>query len=264
MSGTRRLLTRLREMMATGAAPLADVVRLVAAEMVAEVCSLYALRTGDVLELIATYGLRPDAVGRTRLRMGEGIVGISAATGKVQNLADAQNHPAFAYRAETGEEKFASLLAVPVRRGGHTMGVLAVQNRSPRRYGPDEVDTVETVAMLLAEALAAAGAAAVSEDALSATLPRQFDAASLAPGLVIGPVVSVGLRAGPRNFLSKDPRPSRGGWSGRWQPCAATWTGSSSTACRTARNHARCWRRRGWSPPMTAGSGGCRTRSAAG
>ncbi len=205
MSGTRRLLSRLRDMMASGAAPLADVVRLVAAEMVAEVCSLYALRTGDVLELIATYGLRPDAVGRTRLRVGEGIVGISAATGKVQNLADAQNHPAFAYRPETGEEKFASLLAVPVRRGGHTMGVLAVQNRSPRRYGPDEVDTVETVAMLLAEALAAAGAAAVSEDALSVTLPRQFDAAPLAPGLGIGPLVSVGLRAGPRNFLAKDP-----------------------------------------------------------
>ncbi len=205
MSGSRRLLARLRDMMASGAAPLADVVRLVAAEMVAEVCSLYALRTGDVLELIATYGLRPDAVGRTRLRMGEGIVGISAATGKVQNLADAQNHPAFAYRPETGEEKFASLLAVPVRRGGHTMGVLAVQNRSPRRYGADEVDVVETVAMLLAEALAAAGAGAVSEDALSATLPRQFDAVSLAPGLVIGPVVTVGLRAGPRNFLAKDP-----------------------------------------------------------
>ncbi len=210
MSGTRRLLTRLREMMAAGAAPLADVVRLVAAEMVAEVCSLYALRSGDVLELIATYGLRPDAVGRTRLRMGEGIVGMSAATGKVQNLADAQNHPAFAYRPETGEEKYASLLAVPVRRGGHTMGVLAVQNRSPRRYGPDEVDVVETVAMLLAEALAAAGASAVSEDALSATLPRQFDAVSLSAGLVIGPVVSVGLRAGPRNFLAKDPAAEQG------------------------------------------------------
>ena len=210
MSGTRRLLVRLRDMMAAGAAPMTDVVRLVAAEMVAEVCSLYALRTGDVLELIATYGLRPDAVGRTRLRMGEGIVGISAATGKVQNLADAQNHPAFAYRPETGEEKFASLLAVPVRRGGHTMGVLAVQNRSPRRYGAEEVDVVETVAMLLAEALAAAGASASSEDALSATLSRQFDATSLAPGLVIGPVVSIGLRAGPRNFLAKDPVAEQG------------------------------------------------------
>ncbi len=205
VSGTRRLLTRLREMMAAGAAPLADVVKLVAAEMVAEVCSLYALRPGDRLELIATYGLRPDAVGRTRLRMGEGIVGLCAATGHLQNLPDAQNHPSFAYRPETGEEPFASLLAVPVRRAGHTMGVIVVQNRSPRRYGAEEVDVVETIAMLLAEALAAAGAATVAEDALGATLPRQFEAAALAPGLVVGAVIGSSLAAGPRRFLAKDP-----------------------------------------------------------
>ncbi len=205
MPGTRQLLTRLREMMATGAAPSADVVRLVAAEMAAEACSLYALRSGEMLELIATFGLRPDSVGITRLRIGEGIIGLCAATGQVQNLPDAQNHPAFAYRPETGEDRFASLLAVPVRRAGRTMGVLSVQNRLPRRYGADEVDVVETVAMLLAEALSAAGAASVAEDALGATLPRQFDAVALAPGLVIGTLVGGSLSAGPRHFLSSDP-----------------------------------------------------------
>ena len=124
-------------MMAIGAAPLSEIARLVAAELVAEVCSIYVLRPGDVLELLATQGLRPDAVGRTRLRVGEGLVGLSAATGHPLNLPDAQMHPAFVYRPETGEEAFASLLAVPVRRGGHTMGVRVVQNRSPRRYAPD-------------------------------------------------------------------------------------------------------------------------------
>ncbi len=192
-------------MMATGVVPMAEVVRIVAAEMVAEVCSLYTLRPGDVLELIATQGLRPDSVGRTRLRVGEGIVGICAATGHVQNLPDAQNHPAFAYRPETGEEPFASLLAVPVRRGGHTMGVLVVQNRSPRRYAVEEVEVVETVAMLLAEALAAAGAGQMAEDPLGATLPRQFEAVSLAPGLAIGPIVGTGRGVGPRRFLAQDP-----------------------------------------------------------
>ena len=205
MGATRRLLIRLRELMATGAAPLAEVVRLVAAEMAAEACSLYALRTGDTLELIATFGLRPEAVGRTRLRMGEGIVGMVAATANIQNLPDAQNHPAFAYKPETGEDGFASLLAVPVRRAGHTMGVVVVQNREPRRYAADEVDAMETVAMLLAEALAAAGAGAAPDDALGVTLPRQFEASSLAPGIAVGRVVSSGLNAGPRRFLAKDP-----------------------------------------------------------
>ena len=205
MPGSRQLLARLREMMATGAAPLADIVRLAAAELAADVCSIYAMRAGNVLELIATFGLRPSAVGSTHLRVGEGIVGLCAATSQVMNLPDAQNHPDFAYRPETGEEPFASLLAVPVRRGGHTMGVLTLQNKLPRRFSAEEVDGVETVAMLLAEALAAAGAGDVADDALGVTLPRQFDAVSLAPGIAIGPAISAGARAGPHRFLADDP-----------------------------------------------------------
>ena len=80
------------------------------------------------------------------------------------NLPDAQNHPAFAYRPETGEEPYASLLAVPVRRAGHTLGVLTVQNRAPRLYTEEEVDVLETVAMLLAEVLAASGASDGAEE----------------------------------------------------------------------------------------------------
>ena len=52
---------------------------MIAAEMVAEVCSIYVLRAGDVLELFATEGLKPEAVHQTRLRVGEGLVGDIAA-----------------------------------------------------------------------------------------------------------------------------------------------------------------------------------------
>ena len=174
MANPRRLLARLREMMARGTAPLPDLVRLVAAELVSEVCSVYAARPGEILELVATEGLNPQAVGRTRLRVGEGIVGLCAATAKVMNLPDAQNHPAFAYRPETDEEPFASMLAVPVRRGGRTLGVVVAQNRNPRLYADDEVEELETVAMLLAEVLAASGASDGSEEGVGATVPRVF------------------------------------------------------------------------------------------
>ena len=174
MSTPRHLLARLRSLMARGPAPLPEIARLVAAELVAEVCSIYAMRPGDMLELAATEGLRPEAVGRTRLRVGEGIVGLVAATAHPLNLPDAQNHPDFAYRPETGEEPYASMVAVPVRRAGRTLGVLAVQNRAPRLYETDEIEALETVAMLLVEPLAAAGAAEGSEEGLGATLPRRF------------------------------------------------------------------------------------------
>ncbi len=212
MQQTRRLLSRLRDMMAlglslsgTGGVPLGDLAALVASEMVAEVCTIYAMRPGDLLELTATHGLNPEAIGRTRLRVGEGIVGIVAATSAVQNLPDAQNHPAFAYRPETGEDPFASLLAVPVRRGGRVLGVLAVQNRAPRRYADDEVELLETVAMLLAEVLAAAGATDGAEQGVGATMPRQFQATPLAPGIAIGPIVLHGAGAPLRRLLADDP-----------------------------------------------------------
>lgn len=204
MSTPRRLLARLRDLMARGTAPMPELVRLVAAELVTEVCSIYVMRPGEVLELAATEGLRAEAVGTTRLRVGEGIIGLAAATQLPQNLADAQNHPAFAWRPETGEDLYASMLAVPVRRAGRTLGVLAVQNRTPRNYDADEVEVVETVAMLLAELLAAHVAEA-GEQALVDTLPRRFSAVPLAPGVAIGPILVNGPAAAPRRLLAEDP-----------------------------------------------------------
>ena len=76
-SGPRILLRRLREVMAgEGKAQqrMNQLVTVIAATMVAEVCSIYLLRTG-VLELFATEGLNSSAVHKTNLRIGEGLVG---------------------------------------------------------------------------------------------------------------------------------------------------------------------------------------------
>jgi phosphotransferase system enzyme I (PtsP) len=197
------MLARLRELMARGAAPLSDLVQLVAGEMVAEVASVYVRRPGEILELAATCGLNANAVGRTRLRVGEGIVGLCAAGGRVMNLPDAQNHPAFAYRPETGEEPFASMLAVPVRRAGRTLGVLTVQNRATRRYAEADVEELETVAMLVAELLATGGADDAPEEALGG--PRVFQGLSLVGGMALGPAVLHRARRVASRLLADDP-----------------------------------------------------------
>ena len=204
LSASRRLLARLRAMMASGNAPLGDIVGMVAAELVAEVCSAYGLRSGEILELRATHGLNQGAVGRTRLRVGEGIVGLVAATGQVLNLADAQNHPAFAYRPETGEEPYSSMLAVPVRRAGRTLGVLTVQNRATRRYADDEVEVLETVAMLLTDSLTISGDE-IAEKGFFGTVQRHFEAASLSAGIALGPAVLHGARRTPKRLLAENP-----------------------------------------------------------
>ncbi len=201
----RRLFAILRERLALGNTPLPKLIELVANEMLTEVCALYVMRTGEVLELAATWGLDAGAVGRTRLRLGEGIVGLVAAMGSPINLADAREHPGFAQRPETGEAAFASLLAIPIRRSGHIIGVLTVQNREPRRFTDLEQEALETVAMLLAEMMTTAGAVEVRGEGFGAALPRRFDGLPLAAGIVIGPVVRAGQHVARRHVLAAEP-----------------------------------------------------------
>ena len=155
--GPRTLLRSLREVMAqSGSADdrLQTVVRLIASNMVAEVCSIYLLQPDNRLELFATEGLRAEAVHNTFLALGEGLVGTVAQTARPLALSHAQRHPAFAYRPETGEDPYLSYLGVPLLRSGRVLGVLAVQNVTTRAYKLEEMEALETVAMVLAEMVA--------------------------------------------------------------------------------------------------------------
>src|ERR1700757_2603382 len=195
LTGSRRLLRRLRDIMAgSGSAQerLDRIVRVAAGEMVAEVCSAYIMRAGEVLELFATEGLRPEAVHRTRLRVGEGLVGVIAATARPLALADAQSHPNFAYRPETGEEIYKSLMGVPILRGGRVVGVLVVQNRKARNYSEEEIEALETTAMVLAELVASGDLVPRNETRPTegiGLLPTRLEGLILCPGLAIGRAV---------------------------------------------------------------------------
>src|SRR5580693_7993132 len=211
-AGTRRLLRRLRDVMAgsgTAQERLDRIVRIVAAEMVAEVCSAYVMRAGEVLELFATEGLRREAVHRTRLRVGEGLVGVIAATARPLALADAQAHPDFAYRPETGEEIYHSLMGVPILRSGRVSGVLVVQNREQRHYTDEEIEALQTVAMVLAELAASGGLVSPLEQQPSegiALLPMRLDGVRLNAGLASGVAVLHGPRVLIRQVVAEDPQ----------------------------------------------------------
>ena len=195
VSASRLVLRRLRDVMAgqgTAQERLGTIVRIIAADMVAEVCSCYIMRAGEVLELFATEGLRPEAVHRTRLRVGEGLVGVIAAAARPLALADAQAHPDFAYRPETGEEIYHSLMGVPILRSGRVLGVLVVQNRTTRHYDEDEIEALQTIAMVLAELVASGELVNPLERQQPAgvgQLPLRIEGAKLHGGLAIGQAV---------------------------------------------------------------------------
>ena len=151
---SRKLLGRLRDTMASdvaGQARLDRITHLIADSMKTEVCSIYLFRDTDTLELCATEGLKPEAVHQTRMRLGEGLVGRVAKTGKPVNSANAPAEPGFRYMPETGEERFSSLLGVPIQRLGEKLGVLVVQSKDARQFSSDELYALEVVAMVLAE-----------------------------------------------------------------------------------------------------------------
>ena len=195
VAGPHVLLRRLREVMAepeSAQKRLDNISVVIAANMVAEVCSVYLVRPDNLLELFATEGLNPAAVHKTFLHTGEGLVGLIAAEAEILSLSDAHSHPAFAYRPETGEDAFSSFLGVPILRLGRTLGVLVVQNRTKRTYNEEEVEVLQTTAMVLAEMIVAENMAAtvvVDEPKLGLVSSVQLKATSFAKGIAIGHAV---------------------------------------------------------------------------
>jgi phosphotransferase system enzyme I (PtsP) len=192
MSGSRRLLARVRDTMAgagTAQERLDRIATTIAADLVAEVCSIYVLRAGEVLELFANTGLTPEAVHLTRLNIGEGLIGVIAQRARPLALTNLQDHPAYAYRPETGEERYHSLAGVPILRDGRVTGVLAIQNRTQRQYTEEELETLETIAMVVAELIAGGGLITIDElQAIEGLtmLPVSIEGVRLNGGLAIG------------------------------------------------------------------------------
>lgn len=203
------LLRQLREVMAeplASQARLDKIVDLIAENMRADVCSFYVLRDDGALELFATHGLKAESVHLTTLRLGEGLVGLIAAEAEPLSLDDAPSHPAFAYRPETGEEKYNSFLGVPVLRAGQTLGVLVVQNANHRHYGEDEAEAMLTTATILAEMVATSDFVNLIRPGSEIDLrrSRMFNGVSFTDGIALGKVVLHDPRVVVTNFIAED------------------------------------------------------------
>ncbi len=209
LGGPRVLLRRLREVMAEPVSAqerLDKVVVLIAANMVAEVCSVYVLRVDGTLELYATEGLKREAVHETVLKADEGLVGLVASEATPINMSDAQNHPAFSFRPETGEEIYHSFLGVPVLRAGNTLGVLTVQNRARRTSTEEEEEALQTTAMVLAEMIASGELSSIARPGAepAARHSMHLTGTSLSDGIALGHVVLHEPRVVITNVIADD------------------------------------------------------------
>jgi phosphotransferase system, enzyme I, PtsP len=151
---SRKLLRRLRDTLAErgqGQERLDRITHLIADSIGTEVCSIYLFRDPETLELCATEGLNREAVHKTRMKLGEGLVGRVARTAAPVNTGNAPAERGFRFMPETGEEIYSSFLGVPIQRVGERLGVLVVQSKDARQFSDDEIYALEVVAMVLAE-----------------------------------------------------------------------------------------------------------------
>jgi phosphotransferase system enzyme I (PtsP) len=186
---------------------LDSVVELVARSFVADVCSVYLRLEDSQFELIATEGLKPEAVRTTRLARNEGLVGLVASRAQPLNVQDAPHHPHFSYRPETGEDPYTAFLGVPILRFGRVIGVLAVQNIAARIYDEEDVETLQTIAMVLAEVVTTesqSGSDELADIAVRPNRPLELKGRSLSEGLAIGPVHMHDPVVAPAQFFARD------------------------------------------------------------
>jgi phosphotransferase system enzyme I (PtsP) len=120
---------------------LQQTVEMVARHLNADVGSIYLYDdTTHDLVLHATVGLNPSAVGRVRMKSGEGLVGKTFESLRPICESRASRHPNFKYFEEAHEDLFESFLAVPIHRGNEKIGVLVVQHEHPGYF--DEIDVM--------------------------------------------------------------------------------------------------------------------------
>jgi phosphotransferase system enzyme I (PtsP) len=126
--------------------PLHDVLTAACTEVAAiagaDIASIYVREEdadGAVFVMRGNVGFPASAVGTVRLRSGEGITGFVAERLRPVSVAVAERDAHFKYIPGLGEERFPSLLAVPVLRGGAVAGVLVLQRRETRGFTSEEV-----------------------------------------------------------------------------------------------------------------------------
>ncbi|MBX2808125.1 MAG: phosphoenolpyruvate--protein phosphotransferase [Cellvibrionaceae bacterium] len=154
-----------------------------------KVCSLYLRDDNSNYVLRATRGLNADAIGTVKMSRNEGLVGYVAKRGEPINLENAEAHSRYLYFPETGEERYASFLGVPIIHHREVLGVLAVQQTQRRRFDESEVAFLATLSAQLSAIIAHAEATGGLDQYTRGTPDARFRGVAGAQGVAIGEAV---------------------------------------------------------------------------
>lgn len=178
----------------SAATDLSDALKVVVARireaMRTEVCSVYLYDPDSKrYVLMATEGLKQEAVGRVSLSSSQGLVGLVGSREEPINIDNAPEHPRFHFLSETGEDPFQSFLGVPIIHHKRLMGVMVVQQRDSRQFDAGEEAFLVTMSAQLAGVIAhaeATGNILEIPDTTEKKKSTRFTGAPGAPGVGLG------------------------------------------------------------------------------
>src|SRR5665213_1738238 len=123
------------------------IIREATSAMGTDVCSLYLVTSrGRELLLTATNGLNETMVSKVVMRVGEGITGWVAETRRPAVVADVSKEPHWKWVPGLDEDRFHSMLSVPIESGPRLVGVLNVQSALKRGFDTGGIDFLRAIA----------------------------------------------------------------------------------------------------------------------
>jgi C4-dicarboxylate-specific signal transduction histidine kinase/ActR/RegA family two-component response regulator len=95
---------------------------------------------------------RSDAVGRSRMRLGQGVAGVALESGQVINVPDVDQDARF-IRARGATRAYSSMMVAPLRLGANRIGTLSVDSTETNAFSPDDARLLMTLATQAAAAI---------------------------------------------------------------------------------------------------------------
>ncbi len=125
---------------------LEKIIQVIKNKMHMDACAIYLINESDgLLYLKASMGL-PEKAKHINLEMGQGVTGWVAKNGTSLALSEAMQDPRFVYFPEIEEEKFKSMLSVPILADCPALGVINVHSIETRIFNLEETSVLETIA----------------------------------------------------------------------------------------------------------------------
>lgn len=134
---------------------LNQIIRVVVKVSKADACLLYLLNK-DTQELVlrASHIPHPEALGKIKLKLGEGITGTVAL--KKEPVAISKNaklDKRFIFFKDLPEDEYEAFLSVPIISKDEVIGVINIKHKKPHQHTKEEIALLSTIAQQVGSAI---------------------------------------------------------------------------------------------------------------